>query len=313
LILQARRPGDSQILQLIPRSTLIGDFPKCLVDGYTHWFDLNARELEFRPAGSPWTSGPTNWRLYIHKYKPGSHPRAVLQKPGRDSSPIKLIDIRSRTFRTVSDILSPLETPENIISTHTSQTLEVFLPRLHLSFFINTNWELECRSIPGYVIDEVQSCGTMFGLTSKLILCPKPTSSEKSLLPRRVIVPQGDISFRTSGDFTSVSITTDGKQHVHWHEYAIDTNLGCLTSNISLGSKLYQCYLHALTSHCLPDPLLGHTGTEEALYILRSAACRSFQRLDAHEARLLELISKLITRQSLLSTSSTGDGQGEVE
>jgi hypothetical protein len=60
-----------------------------------------------------------------------------------------------------------------------------------------------------------------------------------------------------------------------------------------LGSKLYLCYLHALTSHCLPDPLLGHTGTEEALYMLRSAACRSFQRLDNHEAKLLKSISNL--------------------
>ncbi|KAI0279330.1 hypothetical protein BC826DRAFT_1158632 [Russula brevipes] len=295
LILQVRKPGDSQILQLIPRSALIDDFPKCLVDGYTHWLDLSTRELEFRPAGSPWTSGPTNWRMYIHKRKPTSnpYPRPVLQKAGRDSSQIKLIDIRSRTFGRVSNILSPLETPGNIVATHTSQTLEVFLPRLQLSFFVNENWELECRTMPGYVIDEAQSCGTMFGLRNKLILRPKSTGSKESLLPRRVIIPQGEISFRTNGDFTNVSINTDGEQRVHWHAYTIDTNLRCLTSNISPRSKLYQCYLHALTSHCLPDPLLGQTGTEEALHILRSASCRSFQRLDTREARLLKLISEL--------------------
>jgi hypothetical protein len=39
--------------------------------------------------------------------------------------------------------------------------------------------------------------------------------------------------------------------------------------------------------------LLGHTGTEEALYILQSASCRSFQRLDVHEAELLKLIGHL--------------------
>lgn len=95
------------------------------------------------------------------------------------------------------------------------------------------------------------------------------------------------------GDFTSVSINTDGEQHVRWHEYTIDTELGCLMSNTSLTSKLYQCYLHALTSHCLPDPLLGHTGIEEALYMLRGASCQSIQRLDDHETKLLELISNL--------------------
>jgi hypothetical protein len=132
----------------------------------------------------------------------------------------------------------------------------------------------------------------MFGLTNKLILRPGLTSSEDSLLPRRVIIP-GEVSFRKYGDFTRVSINTDKEQHVRWHEYTIDTDLRCLTSNTSLSSKLYLCYLHALTSHCLPDPLLCQTGTEEALYILQSASCRSFQRLNVHEAKLLELIGNL--------------------
>ena len=182
------------------------------------------------------------------------------------------------------------------MATYIARKLEVSLPRFRLSFFINANRELECRSMPGYVIDESQSCGTMCGLTNKLILRPGLTSSEDSLLsllPRRVIIPQGDVSFKKVGDFTSVTINTDAEQHIRWHEYTVDTDLGCLTSNTSLCNKLYQCYLHALTSHCLPDPLLGHTGTEEALYILQSASCRSFQRLDVHEAKLLDLIGDL--------------------
>jgi hypothetical protein len=133
----------------------------------------------------------------------------------------------------------------------------------------------------------------MFGLINKLILRPSATGSEDSLLSRRVIIPQGEICFRKEGDFTSVSVDIGAEQHVRWHEYTIDPILGCLTSNGSLNNKLYQCYLHALTSHCLPDPLLGHTGTEEALYILQSASCRSFQRLDDHEAKLLESIGNL--------------------
>ncbi|KAF8500764.1 hypothetical protein F5888DRAFT_1888086 [Russula emetica] len=291
LILRTRRPGDSQILQLIPRSKLSGDFPRHFIDEYTHWLDLNSRELEFRPAGFPWAPGPSNWRLYIHE--PGIDSRALLRKPSQEGSWMQLVDIRSKTFRVISSMLSPLESPENIIASYTAQFLEVSLPRLHISFFVNPNRELECRSIPGYVFDKIQSCGTMFGLRNKLILCPATKSAEESLLPRRIIIPQGKVSFSSMGDFTSVSINTDGEQHVRWHEYTIDTELGCLMSNTSLSSKLYQCYLHALASHCLPDPLLGHTGTEEALYMLRSASCQSFQRLDGRETKLLELISNL--------------------
>jgi hypothetical protein len=295
LILRARKKssGNSQILQLIPRPTLLGDFPRPFVDEYVHWLDLETRELEFRPAGSPWAPSPSNWRVHIPKHGANAHSRAVLQKPSQDSSSIELIDIRSKTFDMVSSLLSPLEILEYIIITHASHSLEVTLPRLHLSFFVNSNWELECRSIPGYIVDKTQSCGTMFGLRNKLILCPRPNGCDKSLLPRRAIIPQGAVSFRTDGNFTAVSITAGAKKHVRWHEYTIDADLGCLKSNASLSSKLYLCYLHALTSHCLPDPLLGHTGTEEALYMLRSAACRSFQRLDDRSAKLLKSISDL--------------------
>jgi hypothetical protein len=145
----------------------------------------------------------------------------------------------------------------------------------------------------------------MFGLRNKLILCPYSTNSKDPLPPRRVIIPQGDISFSKDGDFARVSINTDAEQHVRWHEYTIDTGLGCLTSNTTLLSKLYLCYLHALTSHCLPDPLLGQTGTEEALCILRSAACRSFQRLKVQEAMLLELIGKLSPNRSYSTRFTT--------
>jgi len=145
--------------------------------------------------------------------------------------------------------------------------------------------------MPGYVVDKTKSCGTVFGLRNKLILCPSLTSPEAALLPRKVIIPQGEILFRSEGDFTSVSISYSSERHVGWHEYTIDTDLGRLTSNGNLNKTLYQCFLHALTSHCLPDPLLDHTGTEEALYLLRGAACRSFRRLDLHAENLFLLTS----------------------
>ena len=234
---------------------------------------------------------PSNWRLYIQK--PGKQTRAVLEKPSQGNFPTQLIDIRSNTFDVVSGLLSPLESPTNIIATHNTRTLEVSLPRFRLSFFVNTIGELECRNMPGYVVDKTQSCGTMFGLRNKLILCPSLTSPEATLLPRRVIIPQGDIRFLTEGDFTTVSISYSSERHVGWHKYTIDTDLRRLTSNASLNRTLYQCYLHALTSHCLPDPLLNHTGTEEALYILRGAACTSFQRPDQRAVNLLESIGAL--------------------
>ena len=292
---------DSRRLQLIPRPVLLNDFPTHLIVEYVHWLDMDMRELEFRPIGSPWTPNSSNWKLDI--CKPGIHPRAILQKPSQEKSSVQqLIDIRSRTFKVVSSLLSQLESPKNIMVIHqdSAQTLDVSLPRFRLSFFVNTSWELECGSMPGYIVDNNQTCGTMFGLIHKLILCP---GSEGSLLPRRVIIPQGDVSIEESGDFHSVSITNHNTKLVRWHEYTIDTDLGCLTSIAGLSSKLYQCYLHALTSHCLPDPLLGHTGTEEALHTLQNASCRSFQRLDIEQAKLLRRIGDLTPDRAYYPTN----------
>ena len=285
LTLQARRSEDPQLLQFVPSAVFLGDFPKTFVDDYVHWLDLGAGEVEFRPVESPWTPDPSNWRLSVGT-------QSLFRKIyGDGAAPVDLIDIHSGTFQMISHLLSALESPENITVTRTNDhALEASLTRLRLVFFVNQDSEWECRNMPGYVIDEYQSCGTMFGLENQLVLRPNDETSE---MPRRVVIPQGDIEFSLDGDFASVSIKTGTARHVHWHDYTIDTDLGRLAGNISLHSKLYQCYLHALTSHCLPDPLLGHTGTEESLNMLQSATFLSFQRLGKDDAKLLDLIGAL--------------------
>ena len=263
------------------------------MDDRVHWLDLGTGEVEFRPVESPWISHPSNWRLSVRK-DDGSLFRRTSGSNAAIVATEDLIDIRSPTFLTISRLLSPLESPERIIITHTitqtNRLLEASLPRMRLLFFVNQDSDLECRSMPGYVIDKVQSCGTMFGLENRLVLCPSNGVSE---MPRRVIIPQGNIVFGSDGDFSRVSISPGSARKVHWYDYTIDTDLGRLTGSLSLRSKLYQCYLHALTNHCLPDPLLGHTGTEESLSILHSAALHSFQRLSKDDAKLLERISNL--------------------
>ena len=284
--------GRTSLLQLIPRDIFVGDFPKDLVDDYVHWLDPGTGEVEFRSVKSPWTPNPSNWRLYVYT----DETCVVFRRIACDGdTPVDLIDIRSATFRTISRLLSALERPERIIITRTKRALEASLPRLRLVFFVNPTSELECRSMPGYVIDKLQSSGTMFGLKNQLILCPSKGSSE---MPRRVIIPHGSIRFGLDGNFSTVSISTGSERKVDWHEYTIDTDLGRLTGNVSLRSKLYQCYLHALTSHCLPDPLLGHTGTDESLHILQSAALLSFQRLSEFDAKFLKLISDLTPQRA---------------
>ena len=143
LTLQARKPGDSQVLQFVPREVFVGDFPKAFVDDCVHWFNIGTGEVEFRPAESPWTPDPSNWRLTFRT-------RSVFRKISGDSAgatPVNLIDIRSDTFQMISNVLSPLESPEHIIATCTNKAVEASLSRLHLVFFVNQESELECRSV----------------------------------------------------------------------------------------------------------------------------------------------------------------------
>jgi hypothetical protein len=77
------------------------------------------------------------------------------------------------------------------------------------------------------------------------------------------------------------------------HAYSLDDVLGRVLDTGDIQSKLWLCYLHALTSHCLPDGLTGHTGTEAALTILNTAAIRSFDVLSEQNIQLLTLIAEL--------------------
>ncbi|KAG8930354.1 hypothetical protein FRC02_004308 [Tulasnella sp. 418] len=82
---------------------------------------------------------------------------------------------------------------------------------------------------------------------------------------------------------------------IRYFKYTINPTLERLEGDGSILSKLYQCYLHAITSHCLPDRLTGRTGTEEALQELGSAGIHSFQKLGEDERQLLHGLSNLTT------------------
>ena len=98
-----------------------------------------------------------------------------------------------------------------------------------------------------------------------------------------------------------VTVTVDTSSSVKAQSYRLDDILGRFDDNGSLESRLYLCYLHALTSFCVPDPFTGMTGTEQALLILNSAAMRSSQRLRIRETELLAHLAGLTPREDVLS------------
>ncbi|KAG1873394.1 hypothetical protein C8R48DRAFT_769831 [Suillus tomentosus] len=289
LIIRAKHiKDDSPILQLIPSHKFVNDLPTTLVVGHTHWLNLHTGEIEIRPAKNAWKSLSDNWVLRF----------AVSgSSTVQNSSGATLVDIRSQTWDMISKRLRPLEEAGFIMVTSnkasgSTPSLKANLPRYGLEFFIDEDGELQCRNMRNMVVDTIQSSGSMLGLANQLILRPKLQVVDEH--PRTVIIPDGRISYSAVGHHVSVTIAPEGTR-VTYQLYRIDTDLRCLTGNVGLTSKLYQALLHAVTSGCLPDPLTGRTGTEEALHLLHSAACRSFMKLRSRDADLLREISSLST------------------
>ncbi|KAG2341478.1 hypothetical protein BDR05DRAFT_1001591 [Suillus weaverae] len=289
LIIRAKHiEQDSPILQLIPSQKFVGDLPTTLIVGHTHWLNLHTGEIEIRPAEHAWQSSPENWVLRFAVSGP-----STLQNAGGAT----LVDIRSHTWDMISKRMCPLEDACYIMVTcnkgsGNTHLLKVDLPRYGLEFFIDEDRELQSRNMRNMVIDDIQSTGTMLGLVNQLIMRPK--SQIMGEHPRIVIIPDGRISYAVNKHHVRVTIATEGAR-VAYHLYRVDTDLRCLTGLVGLTNKLYQALLHAVTSGCLPDPLTGRTGTEEALHLMHSAACRSFMKLRPRDTNLLCEISSLST------------------
>ncbi|ESK95832.1 hypothetical protein Moror_12444 [Moniliophthora roreri MCA 2997] len=270
-------------LELIPNHKLSGDLPLFLVEDYAHWLDFSDGVIELRPLDNLWISSADNWRIDVQK-----------SRMWRSSSfgQIWLVDTRSRTTNMLANRLSCLEDKQYLTIAHTEGgRLFVDLPRYRLSFLLEDSGDLACESLPDMIVDENQSAGTFIGLRNQLVL----RSKLQDELDREVIVPIGEVCFQqaSTNNHTTVTITQGSARRVQYYRYQVDRLLGRLVGNTGLHGRLYKIYLHAVTSHTLPDPLTGRTGTGQSLRELQSAACRSFQSLDDDSRSLLHALSSL--------------------
>ncbi|KAL8801978.1 MAG: hypothetical protein Q9182_004107 [Xanthomendoza sp. 2 TL-2023] len=271
---------DSAVLELIPHNVFFGDLPTILVEDFTHWLDLGTSTVEFRPLSHKWTINQQNWRL-IYDPRGSSH----LQNPEA-----RLVDIRSRTCQSAHHVLGKLEVAAFMHVTRPLKSkLQVVLPRLGLQFFANDKNEIECLELRK-VVDQNQSIGTLVGLQNRLVLCAKGETSKS--LDRLVLIPMGVVTAAYEDGRSSVMITTSGRE-VECLRYQLDAILNRVEGDGTMLSRLYQAYLHALTSQILPDPLTGILGMEQSLKILQEQVLRCCKPLEASEMEMLELIAGL--------------------
>lgn len=273
---------------------LVEDFPYAFTEDYVHWMNTTTRKVEFRPFDRLWKHCSLDWIL--HFPEDGD----FLMQREEEQKHQTLVDIRSETFKGIAARLLPLEQSSHLtmFRNHDRQ-LSIDLARFGLSFFLNTANELESTNMRDMVVDNNQCTGTMIGLMNQLVLrhkCPEFASLPRS---RLVIIPHGTVhsSIPTQdgpSDHVRVKIThSHSERQITWYKYDIDTDLGILVGNVSISSRLFRVYLHALCSHPLPDPLTSQRGTEYALQELRAAGSFSFQQLTDTDLELLGLIGNI--------------------
>ncbi|PYH83568.1 hypothetical protein BO82DRAFT_411285 [Aspergillus uvarum CBS 121591] len=278
--LRIRAVDGSRVWEFVSPRLLADALPDTFVEGYAHWYETDGQYIEFRPLKDPWMSSPaSHWRLQ----------RTQLGDNWQLSQGnMSLISMRSETARSLSDILQPLEKASKLhCKLHRgSDMVEIEIPRLRLGFNLRSGQSsIESRQYRGMVVDPDQSVGTLIGLRHKLVLLDPNTHN------RRILIPEGQITWEQSGGHVAVKVGWQAATSVH--VYFVNRDIGCLTDNGTLQSKLVLCYLHAVTSFCIPDPLTKHTGTEQSLSILRSASMRSFNQLQPENILMLEKLASL--------------------
>ncbi|PQE10789.1 p-loop containing nucleoside triphosphate hydrolase protein [Rutstroemia sp. NJR-2017a BBW] len=277
LVIQIRKANC--ILEMLPVATMIEDLPLAFLDDYIHWRDLKTGSIELRPLDDAWSSRAGGWRV-----------ESIVNGFRLSSGTSRLICNRSRISQSIYKCLEPIETPHYIHISINSGRLAVHLPRLKLDFHCVNNkvgGRMESKQFRGMFVDACQDFGTFAGLKTKLVLRGANNSN------RIVIVPHGSIE-RSSSDIT---VKTNYPSRPAYHSFRLDTRLGRLTDDNSLLSRLYKIYIHALTSYCLPDPLTGRTGTEEALAGLSSASTLSITKVSDAELLLLDRLKVLTPKR----------------
>lgn len=285
IIIRAYSAG--KILEYVQREVFRCDLPGTLLQNYDHWLDLRQKRLEIYPRGQAGrlTVNPS-WTLCLFG-------RTYLRNPKGS----RIVDPHSDTFKLISKVLEPFESPEFIQveqppprENRSRAALVALIPRMGLRFRVNSKRRLQASQLEAEV-DPDQDAGTWYGLKSKLVLRSITVSQNPTTDPRRIIlVPLGELSYKKEGGHV---ISTMAHMTGDFGKFSINKILGRLECAAEPRLVYTKALLHAVTSGPLPDPLTGRTGVEEALDWLHSPLCQPWIPILGTPLRLVQEIAKL--------------------
>lgn len=260
-----------------PDNPMTFDLPTSLVDSCYHWLDLDTGILEIRRHPSIWWSRTRDWKLNF------------IQRTAARGGNVNLVDPRSAVFQQVASVFQHFEMPQKLTvfqPVARRGTLSVELRHLDLEFRVNDIGLLGCKQLKAS-IDLNQDAGTWYGLASKIVL--RDMQNEKK---RSIIVPNGKLTW--ARHHSGIHVSSFSQDSDGYFRFDIDETLGRLSAPAEPLLLYKKALYHAITSFCLPDPLTGVTGTEEAIRILKSGTAQPWSPTSS--PNLEELISLLPQR-----------------
>lgn len=106
---------------------------------------------------------------------------------------------------------------------------------------------------------------------------------------RSIITPLGKLTYKRHG----IHVAVRASSTTEYARFGIDNVLGRLSCPPEPRLLYSKAQFYAFTLFVLPDPLTGRTGTEEALYILKSGYCQPWTPISDSLATILKVIGKL--------------------
>ncbi|KAF4988308.1 hypothetical protein FDECE_15104, partial [Fusarium decemcellulare] len=276
------------LLEYIPRATFKGaagwDLPAGLVEDCVHWLNLQTGQLEMRRKPWIWRSKRSNWILDVRQRVAIRNQNRDLRN-GKESRGTALVEPRSDIGQRISNIFRNFEDVDKltIYQPVGRGPLSVEMKRLEIRFSVNRQGLLECPQL-GAEVDPQQDAGTLYGLSSQVILRNVVNPERRS-----VLVPIGPIYWQRRGMHVDVKVANNGI----YANFSIDKLLGRLDCPPEPVLLYLKAALHALTSFPLPDELTLRTGTEEARHCLLAARCQPWSPIKGLSQPILSALKSL--------------------
>ena len=184
LVVRLRKGPELQ--ELLPASIFRGgsamtcDLPLLLIWDHMHWINLSTGVIEIRSSAFPFRSDTRDWRLHFTLHESSEPSRAFC-------GDLLVVEPGSESFERLAQILTPFEERERLLVFQPRDDgISVSMPRLDLTFFVNSQGLLQSRELNA-VVDRDQDIGCLYGLESKLVLRDTLNAHERSFLVPAVL------------------------------------------------------------------------------------------------------------------------------